>query len=108
MKTNMEGLLSGFFYCMTCEIMRVNVLSQADVEDLYEVTYDPGVSFTVHMLDKDLVSYWQNKLYIANMTDWIDNANLVAMTMVEKEHVYTRKKTSPVSRRICEECQISF
>jgi hypothetical protein len=45
-KTNLTkvSFLEGFFECLSSSDTRVSVLSQADVEDLYEVTYEPGES----------------------------------------------------------------
>ena len=97
-KTSMEGILPGFFHCMASESARVNVLSQADVEDLYEVVYTPGVSYTVKMADRDLVFYRRHKLYVVDMSEWIrpgykDNThNMSFMTVAEREHLYTRKE----------------
>ena len=42
----------------------------ADVEMLYMITYEQGVSYTVHMDDLDFVFYKRQKLYIADMRDW--------------------------------------
>ena len=53
-KLTKVGMLEGFFECLGSDDTRVSVLSQADVEDAYDVKYEPGVSYTVHMADRDL------------------------------------------------------
>ena len=49
----------------------MSVLSQANVEDTHPVTYDLGVSYTVHMGDKDVVFYRRDKLYVADFMEWV-------------------------------------
>ena len=89
--TEMCGLLPGFFDCLVSDNTRVSVLSQADVEDKHPVTYDPSVSYTVHMGERDVVFHRRNKLYVADFTDWVheeycdDEVALAAMTVAERE-----------------------
>jgi hypothetical protein len=91
-------MLDGFFDCLSSKDTRVSVLSQADVEDIYEVSYDPGKSYTVHMPDRDIEFTRRDKLYVADFSDWIkDTYNecsmmLSLMTVEEREHMYTRKE----------------
>jgi hypothetical protein len=97
-KLTKVGMLEGFFECMGSDDTRVSVLSQADVEDTYDVTYEPGRSYTVHMADRDLEFVRRNKLYVADFSEWMDpdyeecNALLSLLTVEEKEHMYTRKE----------------
>jgi hypothetical protein len=49
------GKLEHFFECQACTSCTANILAQAAVEDIYEVTYDQGRSYTVHMDHRDLV-----------------------------------------------------
>jgi hypothetical protein len=42
-------------------------LSFSDVEDMYEITYQPRKSFTVHLPDRDIVFKRRNKLYVADL-----------------------------------------
>jgi hypothetical protein len=92
------GMLEGFFECLCSDDTRVSVLSQADVEDAYEVTYEPGHSYTVHMPGKDVEFVRRNKLYVADFSEWLDPeyeecyAMLSLMTAEEREHMYTRKE----------------
>jgi len=53
----MLGHLDGFFEVYASEHTKANVLSFADVEDLYEITYTCGDSFVVHMLDDKYVEF---------------------------------------------------
>ena len=98
LSTEMCGLLPGFFYCLVSDSTRVSVLSQADVEDTHPVSYDPGVSYTVHMGDRDVVFQRRDKLYVGDFSDWVraeyrdDPLALSAMTVAEREHLYTRRE----------------
>jgi hypothetical protein len=97
-KLTKVGTLPGFFDCLSSEDTRVSVLSLADVEDLYDVTYKPGCSYTVHMGNTDLDFIRKDKLYVADFSSWIRddyeecNAMLALMTVDEKLHLYTRKE----------------
>lgn len=65
--------LAGFFDCLAaCEDAKARLISLADVEDLYQVTYTPKEGYIVHMNDRDLVFKRRNKLYVAGFSDWID------------------------------------
>jgi Reverse transcriptase (RNA-dependent DNA polymerase). len=97
-KLTKVGMLEGFFECLGSDDTRVSVLSQADVEDAYDVTYEPGTSYTVHMGVRDLEFVRRNKLYVADFSDWVNpdyqecNALLNLLTVEEREHMYTRKE----------------
>ena len=71
-KLTKVGMLEGFFECLGSDDIRVSVLSQANVEDAYNVTYEPGVSYTVHMADRDLQLLQRNILYVSDFSDWLD------------------------------------
>ena len=94
----MEGSLPGFFNCMASDEARVNVLSQADVEDIYECVYTPGESYVIKMGEDELVFERRDKLYIADMSDWIKDSykendnSLSFLTVAEKEYMYIRKE----------------
>jgi hypothetical protein len=53
--TRETGYLPDFFRVYTSSDTKANVLSFADVEDLYKITYEPHESFTVHLPDRDIV-----------------------------------------------------
>ena len=55
MKTSMQGSLSVFFTCLASNTAGINALCLTDVEDLYDLRYDPGVLDTVIMNDWNLV-----------------------------------------------------
>jgi hypothetical protein len=52
---NEKGVLDGFFPVYASEKTKANILSFADVEDLYDITYIRKRAFVVHMGDRDLV-----------------------------------------------------
>jgi hypothetical protein len=60
------GYLNEFFRVYASEDTKANVLSFADVEDLYDVTYVRGESFVVHLPSRDLEFVRCGKLYVAN------------------------------------------
>ena len=70
-------------------------MSLADVEDKYEVTYVPSKKFIVHMPGMDLEFVRRNKIFVADMSDWIRedyDEDLTFMTVEEREHVLNRKE----------------
>jgi hypothetical protein len=83
-----EGILEGFFPVYASEKMKANVLSFADVEDLYDITYVQKRAFIVHMGDRDLVFNSRDKLYVA---DW-GTERTVAATAQENEQLYTKEE----------------
>ena len=64
------GHLDGFFDVLAYHAGAANVLCMADVEDKYDITYDPGHSYTVHMEHEDMVFYRRNKIYVGDMREW--------------------------------------
>jgi hypothetical protein len=99
--TSRVGHLDGFFECQACDTCPANILSQADVEDLYPVTYRQGESITVHMDDRDVVFVRREKMYVADFSDWIIedevrvnevSSGLCLLTVEELESQYTRKE----------------
>jgi len=54
-ETKKVGYLEVFFDCQACDSCPANILSMADIEDTYPVTYEQGVSITVHMDGRDVV-----------------------------------------------------
>ena len=74
------GNLRGFFQCKGSADVIASVLCMADVEELYDISYEQGVSYTVHMDDRDLVFYKRDKLYVADMSDW-DNPTITHVSV---------------------------
>jgi hypothetical protein len=56
------GDLPGFFQVYASAQTKANVLSFADVEDLYEISYVQKEAFVVHMPTGDLVFSRRDKL----------------------------------------------
>jgi hypothetical protein len=99
--TESVGHLDGFFDCQACTTCPANIISMADVEDLYPVTYVQGESITVHMEDREVVFHRTDKMYVADFLDWVvDNedrvqelhSGLSLMTAADREQMYTRKE----------------
>jgi hypothetical protein len=60
------GYLNIFFCMYASKEMKANVLSFADVEDMYDITYIRGESFIVHLPEKDLEFTRKGKLCVAD------------------------------------------
>jgi hypothetical protein len=104
--TSQMGLLEGFFKCQACEDCPANIISMSDVVDLYPVTYVQGESITVHMGKRDIAFECQDKMYVADFSDWVndcheyecvegnshDPTELVLMTVQEREALYNKKE----------------
>jgi hypothetical protein len=98
-ETSRIGYLEGFFDCQACNDCPTSILSMADVEDLYKVTYVQGESITVHMDDRDVVFTRRDKMYVADFSDWlvddqdrVGDRTLSLMTVKKKESLYTSKQ----------------
>ncbi len=77
-----KGFWKVFFPVYASEHTKANILSFADVKDLYDITYVRKQAFIVHMADRDLVFKRKQKLYVA---DWGGTASMVAATVWENE-----------------------
>jgi hypothetical protein len=79
------GFLKGFFECKGSLDVPVSVICMADAEDMYRITYVQGVSYTVHMDDRDLVFHRRNKFYVADMRAWecSEQEHMALVTSVE-------------------------
>ena len=76
------GHLDGFFECKGSTEIIASVLCMADVEDLYDITYEQGDSYTVHLARGDLVFERRDKLYVADMRDWASANDEIHHAMV--------------------------
>jgi hypothetical protein len=88
------GLLDGFFQVYVSENTKANVLSFAEVEDRYDISYVRGESFTVHMPSQDIVFERRNKLYVA---EWCEERaeevdGTANATMQENEWLHTKEE----------------
>jgi hypothetical protein len=90
MVVDQQGILEGFFPVYESENTKANVLSFANVEDLYDITYVRKKAFMVHMTKRDLVFRRKEKLYVA---DW-DQAVTVGATIQEGERLYSKEEVS--------------
>lgn len=90
------GDLAGFGEVRGADNPPVTILCQHDVEQQYEVTYEQGVSKTVHMDGYDLVFHKrEDKFYVADMSDWIvhqQQQTAMVTTVAENESKYTLKE----------------
>jgi hypothetical protein len=82
------GDLQGFFKIYASEYTKTNILSFANVEDLYPITYKRGQAFIVYIGDKDVKFKQREKLYVA---DWVGKSHTYA-TVHENALVYTKEE----------------
>jgi hypothetical protein len=87
-------LLDVFFQVYVSENTKANVLSFAEVEDRYDISYVRGESFTVHMPSQDIVFERRNKLYVA---EWCEERaeevdGTANATMQENEWLHTKEE----------------
>ena len=78
-----------------------SILCMADVEDKYDVTYDAGVSITVHMDSRDLIFHRRNKMYVGDMRDWetypqSPNRSAMVTTTMQNEAALTKREMKGV------------
>jgi hypothetical protein len=64
-----KGYLENFFMVYSSEDMLVNILSMAEVEDMYKFTYVHREAFIVHLLQRDIMFKCRGGHYIV---DWVD------------------------------------
>ena len=91
-KVTQVGDLEEFFECLVCDNCQASVLSMADVERLYPITYEQGTSFTVHMRGRNLVFYKKNKLFVADFSDWINAEGSAFITTKQNESLHTKQE----------------
>jgi hypothetical protein len=81
---------------LSSEKTQASVLSLADIQDMYPVSYVQGKSYTVHLPDRDIVFRRKGKLYLGEFSDWINQdegeSKLSLVTTREREHLYTKKE----------------
>jgi hypothetical protein len=91
-KSTQIGHLAEFFDCIVCDDCSANILCEADIEDMYNMTIIQGVSKTVHLPSGDLTFYRKGKFYVADMTDWIVESQANLTTVQNNEDLYTMKE----------------
>ncbi len=85
-----RGYLPDFFEVYTSAETKANVLSFAEVEDRYRITYVPKEAFIVHLEDRDITFQRRGKLYVAK---WEDVRGLYN-TVHEMESLYTKAEVT--------------
>jgi hypothetical protein len=83
-----QGYLPDFFQVYASAQTTVNILSLADVEALYPITYTPCTSFTVHLPERDIVFTKRGKHYVADTTEVVQ--------VYENEQLYTKNEIKNV------------
>jgi hypothetical protein len=89
MTVSKKRYLPGFFDVYCHDKVKVHVLCFADVEDIYEVVYQPNVSFVVHVDGKDIIFERRNKLYVAKANDFLAH---VMITVEEKKKEFSSEQ----------------
>jgi hypothetical protein len=79
------GYLEDFFRVYASSDTRANVLCFSDVEDVYDITYVQGHSFTVHLPERDIVFHRKDKLYVADFAQFAHAHVSKACTKAEEE-----------------------
>ena len=67
---NKVGYLEGFFECVAGTDLKANILSMAQVEDLYPVEYTQGEKYVIKMDERDLIARRRDRMYVVDMSDW--------------------------------------
>jgi hypothetical protein len=88
--TSLVGDLEGFFECQVCDDCAASVLCEADVEDMYPITYVQGVSKTVHTPNGDIVFYRRIKMYLADFRPWITDRAMSLVTTRDREALFNK------------------
>jgi hypothetical protein len=83
------GYLDEFFRVYASGKAQPNILSLAEVEDIYAIMYVPGQVFTIHLPGRDVEFRRRGKLYIANFGPLL-NSKTVLATVEQNEEIYTR------------------
>ncbi len=89
MTVSKKRYLPGFFDVYCHDKVKVHVLCFADVEDIYEVVYQPNVSFVVHVDGKEIIFERRNKLYVAKANDFLAH---VMITVEEKKKEFSSEQ----------------
>ncbi|MFN9982427.1 MAG: hypothetical protein ACK53Y_21045, partial [bacterium] len=97
------GFLDGFFECHACDNCPANILSMADVEDRFAITWTPGDSIVVHLEERDMIFTRRNKMWVGDFSDWIITdeerrrelrMDLSLLTVKDKEDLYTKREVT--------------
>jgi hypothetical protein len=86
------GTLRDFFECKSCTSgeASANILCYADVEDKYDITVIPRQAFIVHLPGRDLHFIRRDKLYVGDMSEWLQSDTMANVTTIQgNESKYT-------------------
>lgn len=61
--------MDGFFECQACADCPDNIISMANLENLYFITCIQGDSIVFHVEDRDMIFICREKMYIVDFTD---------------------------------------
>ena len=89
------GFLDPMFQVYVSEHTKANILSFAQVEDQYPITYAPQESFTVHLPRGDIVFKRRDGMYVA---DWKEYGNIFYSTICTKVQEERAKKAYELAR----------
>jgi hypothetical protein len=95
LKIREAGYLKDFFTVYASTETRANVLSFAEVEDLYSITYVPQTSFTIHLPNRDIEFVRKGKLYVA---DFAQHYQVHATTVATKAEEARAKRAYELLR----------
>jgi len=88
-----RGHLAHFFECLSTDKTGVSVLSFAEVEALYNISYIRRKCFIVHLPERDLIFRRKRNMYVADMRDWevpeAERVHLNVTTSAELEKSFT-------------------
>jgi len=84
-----KGSLKDFFEVYASSETKANVLSFAEVEDKYPISYIPQSGFIVHLQDRDLHFRRKGKLYVA---DWNECTVLNTTKTITGTSIYTKEE----------------
>jgi hypothetical protein len=79
-----EGYLPNFFAVYASVHTTVNILSLADVEAVYPITYNPCTSFTIYLPGRDIEFTKRGKYYITDCTDVVQ----IYVSAAENKQLY--------------------
>ena len=94
-----SGYLDPLFSVYTSKETKTNILSFAQVEDEYPITYVPQESFTVHLPKGDLVFKRKNGMYVADWTAYrnIFSTTTMVCTKAEEERAHKAYELACIS-----------
>ena len=80
------GYLDPFFPVYASTQTKTNILSFAQVEDQYPITYTPQEAFTVHLPKGDIVFKRRDGMYVADWEGYKNVFSTTVCTKAEQEH----------------------